>query len=60
MKLKVCGMRYSKNIINLAKIMPDYMGFIFWENSKMALFGQIWVIFYLKFQLYIACGFQLN
>ena len=34
MKLKVCGMRYSKNIINLAKIMPDYMGFIFWENSK--------------------------
>ena len=33
---------------------------IFWENSKMALFGQIWVIFYLKFQLYIACGFQLN
>ena len=34
MKLKVCGMRSSKNIINLAKIMPDYMGFIFWENSK--------------------------
>ena len=34
MKLKVCGMRSSKNIINLARIMPDYMGFIFWENSK--------------------------
>ena len=34
MKLKVCGMRSSKNIINLAKIIPDYMGFIFWENSK--------------------------
>ena len=34
MKLKVCGMRSSKNIIDLAKIMPDYMGFIFWENSK--------------------------
>ncbi len=34
MKLKVCGMRSPKNIINLAKIVPDYMGFIFWENSK--------------------------
>ena len=34
MKLKVCGMRSPNNIINLAKIMPDYMGFIFWENSK--------------------------
>ena len=33
---------------------------IFWENSKMALFGQIWVIFDLTCQLYIACGFQLN
>ena len=32
----------------------------FWENSKMALFGQIWVIFDLTFQLYIACGLQLN
>ena len=26
----------------------------------MALFGQIWVIFYLRSQLYIASGFQLN
>ena len=34
MKLKVCGMRSSKNIINLAKIMPDYIGLIFWESSK--------------------------
>ena len=34
MKLKVCGMRSPENIIYLAKIMPDYMGFIFWENSK--------------------------
>ena len=32
----------------------------FWENSKMALFGQIWVIFDLTCQLYIACGFQSN
>ena len=33
MKLKVCGMRSPENILNLAKIMPDYMGFIFWEHS---------------------------
>ena len=28
--------------------------------QKMALFGQIWVIFDLTCQLYIACGFQLK
>ena len=27
-------MRSSENILNLAKIMPDYMGFIFGEHSK--------------------------
>ena len=26
----------------------------------MALFGKIWAIFYLIFELDIACGFQLN
>ena len=36
MKLKVCGMRSSENILNLAKIMPDYMGFIF-GNIQSAL-----------------------
>ena len=39
MKLKVCGMRSSKNIINLSKIIPDYMGFIFWEKSKRHVKG---------------------
>ncbi|MDG1823293.1 MAG: phosphoribosylanthranilate isomerase [Flavobacteriaceae bacterium] len=34
MKLKVCGMRDSKNIVALASLQPDYMGFIFWEPSK--------------------------
>ena len=29
----------------------------FWESSKMALFGQIRVIFRLKSEIYIACGF---
>jgi phosphoribosylanthranilate isomerase len=34
MKLKVCGMRDSNNIVALASLQPDYMGFIFWEPSK--------------------------
>ena len=34
MKLKVCGMRDTKNIKALASLQPDYMGFIFWETSK--------------------------
>tara|TARA_B100001057_G_C22743832_1_gene908911 strand:+ start:349 stop:975 length:627 start_codon:yes stop_codon:yes gene_type:complete len=39
MKLKVCGMRSPKNISNLAKIKPDYIGLIFWENSKRFVFN---------------------
>ena len=34
MKLKVCGMRETKNITALASLKPDYIGFIFWEPSK--------------------------
>ena len=34
MKLKVCGMRETKNITALANLQPDYMGFIFWEPSQ--------------------------
>ncbi|TDO71413.1 phosphoribosylanthranilate isomerase [Flavobacterium chryseum] len=33
MKLKICGMKYPDNIIEVGKLLPDYMGFIFWENS---------------------------
>jgi len=33
-KLKVCGMRAPDNIAALSDLAPDYMGFIFWENSK--------------------------
>ncbi|HSZ71087.1 MAG TPA: phosphoribosylanthranilate isomerase [Cytophagaceae bacterium] len=34
LKLKVCGMRESENILALAKLLPDYMGFIFYGPSK--------------------------
>ena len=34
MKIKVCGMRDANNILELIKLKPDYMGFIFYEKSK--------------------------
>jgi phosphoribosylanthranilate isomerase len=34
MKLKVCGLKYSDNIRQIAELNPDYMGFIFYEGSK--------------------------
>ncbi|WP_299257408.1 phosphoribosylanthranilate isomerase [uncultured Aquimarina sp.] len=33
MKLKVCGMKYQKNIKAVAGLQPDYLGFIFYEKS---------------------------
>ncbi len=33
MKLKICGMLISENIIEASKLNPDYLGFIFWKKS---------------------------
>jgi phosphoribosylanthranilate isomerase len=33
-KLKVCGMGSSKNILEVAALQPDYLGFIFYEKSS--------------------------
>jgi phosphoribosylanthranilate isomerase len=33
MKLKVCGMKYPDNIVDVAMLKPDYMGFIFYQKS---------------------------
>ncbi|PWB26981.1 phosphoribosylanthranilate isomerase [Flavobacterium sp. HTF] len=33
MKLKICGMKYPENIIEVGSLLPDYMGFIFWDKS---------------------------
>ena len=33
MKLKVCGMKYQDNIEAVAKLQPDFLGFIFHEQS---------------------------
>ena len=34
MKIKICGMKYPDNIQEIADLMPDYLGFIFYEKSK--------------------------
>jgi len=32
-KLKICGMKFSENILETAQLQPDFMGFIFYEKS---------------------------
>ncbi|WP_323789431.1 phosphoribosylanthranilate isomerase [Psychroserpens sp.] len=41
MKLKVCGMKNKDNILNVAKLNPDFMGFIFYKNSSRYFNGTI-------------------
>jgi len=41
MKLKICGMKYTDNIIEVGSLLPDYMGFIFWEKSARYFDGII-------------------
>ena len=41
MKLKVCGMKYVENILQVAELQPDYLGFIFYEKSKRNFEGII-------------------
>ncbi len=39
--MKICGMKYSENILEVAALLPDYMGFIFWEPSSRYFTGTI-------------------
>ena len=32
-KLKICGMKHPENIQEIASLEPDYLGFIFWDQS---------------------------
>ena len=41
MKLKICGMKYPENILEVGSLLPDYMGFIFWEKSARYFDGEI-------------------
>ena len=41
MKTKICGMKYPDNILEVGSLLPDYMGFIFWEKSARFFDGYI-------------------
>jgi phosphoribosylanthranilate isomerase len=41
MKIKICGMKYPENIIEVGALLPDYMGFIFWEKSVRYFDGEM-------------------
>jgi phosphoribosylanthranilate isomerase len=41
MKLKICGMKYAENILEVSQLLPDYLGFIFWEKSSRYFDGEI-------------------
>lgn len=32
-KIKICGMKYTNNIVEVSHLQPDYLGFIFYEKS---------------------------
>ena len=39
--IKICGMKYPDNILELRALLPDYMGFIFWDKSARYFDGII-------------------
>lgn len=39
--IKICGMKYPDNILEVSSLLPDYMGFIFWEKSARYFDGVI-------------------
>lgn len=34
MKIKICGLKYPENILDISNLKPDYLGFIFYDKSK--------------------------
>ena len=40
-RIKICGMKYPDNILEVASLLPDYMGFIFWKKSARYFDGVI-------------------
>lgn len=41
MRLKICGMKYPENILEVGALLPDYVGFIFWKKSARYFEGII-------------------
>ena len=40
-KIKICGMKDSANILEIASLLPDYIGFIFYEKSPRYFEGSL-------------------
>ena len=40
-RIKICGMKFSENILEVGALLPDFMGFIFWEKSSRYFDGEI-------------------
>ena len=40
-RIKICGMRFPENILKVGALLPDFMGFIFWEKSSRYFDGEI-------------------
>jgi phosphoribosylanthranilate isomerase len=41
MKIKICGMKYPENITEIATLLPDFLGFIFYDKSLRHFKGDI-------------------
>ena len=39
--IKICGMKYPENILEVGQLLPDYLGFIFYEKSSRYFDGEI-------------------
>ena len=40
-RIKICGMKFPENILEVGALLPDFMGFIFWEKSSRYFDGEI-------------------
>jgi len=40
-KIKICGMKYTENIQEIAALQPDYLGFIFYDKSPRFVQNEI-------------------
>lgn len=40
-RIKICGMKYPENMLEVGSLLPDFMGFIFWEKSRRYFDGEI-------------------
>ena len=40
-RIKICGMKYEDNIVEIGNLLPDYLGFIFYKKSTRFFEGEI-------------------